>query len=105
MQEIKQEVIKAASVFKTAQNQLRVSSPLSIHDVCRPRWLIWMRLTGDQEVAGSTPAASATYFRTDHEIYFTVIRSLPPIKEVQLSVFGERICTIRVNAYRYKPAQ
>ena len=24
---------------------------------CRPRWLIWMRrLTGDQEVAGSTPA-------------------------------------------------
>ena len=25
--------------------------------LCRPRWLSWMRrLTGDQEVAGSTPA-------------------------------------------------
>ena len=32
----------------------------------RPRWLSWMRCpTGDQEVAGSTPPRSATFFRGD----------------------------------------
>ena len=32
----------------------------------RPRWLSWMRRpTGDQEVAGSTPPRSATFFRGD----------------------------------------
>ena len=32
----------------------------------RPRWLSWMRHpTGDQEVAGSTPPRSATFFRGD----------------------------------------
>ena len=31
-----------------------------------PRWLSWMRRpTGDQEVAGTTPARSATFFRGD----------------------------------------
>ena len=30
---------------------------------CRPRWLIWMRRpTGDQEVAGSTPAEVGNIF-------------------------------------------
>ena len=28
-------------------------------------------LTGDQEVAGSTPAGSETFFRGDHEIFST----------------------------------
>ena len=56
------------------------------------------RPTGDQEVAGSTPARSATFFvEIDHEIYSTVILSLPLIQEGQLSVSGERICTILVN--------
>ena len=33
---------------------------------CRPRWLSWMRRpTGDQEVAGTTPPRSATFFRGD----------------------------------------
>ena len=32
------------------------------------------RPTGDQEIAGSTPAGSATFFREiDHEIFSTVI--------------------------------
>ena len=56
------------------------------------------RPTGDQEVAGSTPARSATFFvEIDHEIFSTVILSLPLIQEGQLSVSGERICTILVN--------
>ena len=33
----------------------------------------------------------------DHEIFSTVIRSLPLIQEGQLSVSGERMCTILVN--------
>ena len=33
----------------------------------------------------------------DHEIFSTVIFSLPLIQEGQLSVSGERICTILVN--------
>ena len=33
----------------------------------------------------------------DHEIYSTVILSLPLIQEGQLSVSGERMCTILVN--------
>ena len=55
-------------------------------------------LTGDQEVLGSTPAGSAKFFwEIDHEIFSTVILSLPLIQEGQLSVSGERMCTILVN--------
>ena len=57
------------------------------------------RPTGDQEVAGSTPAevGSILSWRFDHEIFSTVILSLPLIQEGQLSVSGERMCTILVN--------
>ena len=55
--------------------------------------------TGDQEVAGSTTARSGTFFHGDfdHEIFSTVILSLPLIQEQELSVSGERMCTILVN--------
>ena len=55
--------------------------------------------TGDQEVAGSTPAELATFFswRFDHEIFSAVILSLQLILEGQLSVSGQRMCTILVN--------
>ena len=55
--------------------------------------------TGDQEVAGSNPAGLATFFswRFDHEIFSTVILSLWLIQEGQLSVSGQRMCTILVN--------
>ena len=65
----------------------------------RPRWLSWMRRpTGDQEVAGSTPAeVGNTFVEINHEIFSTVILSLPLIQEGQLSVSGERMCTILIN--------
>ena len=44
------------------------------------------RPTGDQEVPGF-----------DHEIFSAAILSLPVIQEGQLSVSGERMCTILVN--------
>ena len=56
------------------------------------------RLTGDQEVAGLTPPGRQhSFVEIDHEIFSTVILSLPLIQEGQLSVSGERMITILVN--------
>ena len=57
------------------------------------------RPTGDQEVAGSIPRRGwqHSFVEIDHEIFSTVILSLPLIQEGQLSVSGERMCTILVN--------
>ena len=51
--------------------------------------------TGDQEVAGSVPARSSniSFVEMDHEMFSTIIVSLPLIQEGQLSVSGERMCT------------
>ena len=38
-----------------------------------------------------------SFMDIDHEIFSTVILSLPLIQEGQLSVSGERMCTILVN--------
>ena len=38
-----------------------------------------------------------SFVETDHEIFSVVILSLPLIQEGQLSVSGERKCTILVN--------
>ena len=43
------------------------------------------------------PSRSATFFRIDHEIFSTVILFLPLVQEGELSVSGERMCTILVN--------
>ena len=60
--------------------------------------LLDARLTGDQEVVGSTPASRQhSSIEIDHEMYSTVILSLHLIQEGQLSVSGKRMCTILVN--------
>ena len=38
-----------------------------------------------------------SFVEVDHEIFSTVILSLPLVQEGQLSVYGERMCTILVN--------
>ena len=38
-----------------------------------------------------------SFVEIDHEVFSTVILSLPLIQEGQLSVSGERMCTILVN--------
>ena len=43
------------------------------------------------------PLRSATFVEIDHEIFSTVILSLPLIQKGQSSVTGERMCTILVN--------
>ena len=57
-----------------------------------------VRPTGDQEIAGSTPAGSATFFyKMDKEVLSMVIFSLPLIQEGHLSASGKRMSTILVN--------
>ena len=46
---------------------------------------------------------SVSTVEIDHEIFSTAILCLPLIQEGQLSVSGERMCTILVK--RLKPAQ
>ena len=46
---------------------------------------------------GFNPCRGRQHSFVDHEIFSTVILSLPLIQEGQLSVSGERMCTILVN--------
>ena len=56
------------------------------------------RPNGDQEVAvRPPPGRQHSFVEIDNEIFSTVILSLPLIQEGQLSVSGERMCTILVN--------
>ena len=43
------------------------------------------------------PSRQHSFVEIDHEIFSTVILSLPLIQKGQLSVSGERMCTILVN--------
>ena len=57
-----------------------------------------VRPTDDQEVTGSTPPGwQYCYVEIDHEIFSMVILSLSLIQEGQLSVSGEKMCTMLVN--------
>ena len=49
--------------------------------------------TGDQDYVGW----QHFFVEIDHEIFSTVILPIELIQEVQLSVSGERMCTILVN--------
>ena len=61
-----------------------------------PRWLSWMCVwLVIRRLWASCQQHS--FMETDHEIFSTVILSLPPIQEGQLSVSGSRMCPILVN--------
>ena len=69
------------------------------HFSCRTRWLSWMRRpTGDRSRRfNPRRGRQHSFVETGHEIFSTVILFLPLIQEGQLSVYGERMCTILVN--------
>ena len=52
-----------------------------------------------QHTFGVNPCRGRQHYfvEIDHEIFSTVILSLPLIQEGQLSVSGERMCTVLVN--------
>ena len=51
-------------------------------------------LTEEPEVPGSIPGPAPTFLETDHNIFSTVILSLPVILAGQLSVNGESLVTL-----------
>ena len=66
---------------------------------CRPRWLSWMPSDWRPGDRGFIPRRGRqhSFVEIDHEIFSKVILSLLLIQEGQLSVSGERKCTILVN--------
>ena len=54
-------------------------------------------LTGDGRGLDPRRGRQHSFVEIDHEIFSTVILSLPLIQEGQLSVSGERMCIILVN--------
>ena len=69
----------------------------------RPRWQLDACPTGDQEVAELTlPDQQHSFMEIDHDIFYTVILSLPLVQEGQLSVSGKRMSTILVNCLEDK---
>ena len=65
----------------------------------RPRWRSWMRVRLRPGGRGFDPRRGRqhSFVEIDHEIFSTVILSLPLIQEGQLSVSGQKMCTILVN--------
>ena len=65
----------------------------------KPWWLSWMRVRLVIRRLRVQPLSGWHYsfVEIDHEIFSTLIFSLPLIQEGQLSVSGERMCTILVN--------
>ena len=58
----------------------------------------WCSQTDVPGVAGLTPLGwQHSFMEIDHEIFSTIILSLPLIQEGQLSISGERMCTILVT--------
>ena len=63
-------------------------------------WLSWMRCPTGRPGGRRFNARQGRQHSSveiDHEIFSTVILSLPLIQEGQLSVSGERMCTLLVN--------
>ena len=65
----------------------------------RPWWLSWMRTCLVIRRLRVRPPSGRqhSFAEIDHEIFPTIILSLPLIQEGQLSMSGERMCTILVN--------
>ena len=80
------------SIFSLQDNNLSKCQPASVAQLDAPSdWRPGGR--------GFNPRRGRqhSFVEIDHEIFSTVILSLPLIQEGQLSVSGERMCTILVN--------
>ena len=93
--------LKMLAEWKTEPTLIKLQFDLGLHcllqyPISQPRWLSWMRRPGGR---GFNPRRGRqhSFVEIDHEIFSTVILSLPLIQEGQLSVSGERMCTILAN--------
>ena len=62
-----------------------------------PLILLFLIFVAIVSLAAKSRGRQHFFEEIDHEIFSTVILSLPLIQEGQLSVYGERMCTILVN--------
>ena len=69
----------------------------------KPTSVVRMRIWLETGGCGFDPRRGRqhSFLEIDHEIFSMVILSLPLIQEGQLSVSGERMCTILVNRLEY----
>ena len=88
--------IRILDRFQTPQNTNN-----SVQQVCVPASVAQLDAPSDWRPGGRgfNPCRGRqhSFVEIDHEIFSTVILSLPLIQEGQLSVSGERMCTILVN--------
>ena len=84
-------IVAHGPLVKAALFQLQTLAGLGGSVGCRSNWR--------PEGRGFDPRQGRqhSFVEIDHEIISTVILSLPLIQEGQLSVSGERMCTILVN--------
>ena len=81
------------------RKQRRPGQTPFLYLLSRPRWFSWMhvRLVIRRLRVRPPPGRQHYFVEIDHEIFSTVILSLPLIQEGQLSVSGERMRTMLVN--------
>ena len=94
LQRLSVPILRVIMIFILSEFNLSKSLLFTLWN-CRPRWLSWMRRRLETESRGFNPRRGRQYSFV--EIFSTVILYLPLIQEGQLSVSGERMCTILVN--------
>ena len=86
---------------KTLNRRHRMRRLIRVYTVCQPASVAQLDAPSDWRPGGRgfNPRRGRQHssMEIDHEILSTVILSLPLIQEGQLSVSGERMCTILVN--------
>ena len=97
---MKQDLITVDSQYLNfAYLELKIWSLFSHENLTTGNKILWKR--GDWRPGGyrfnPRQGRQHSFVEIDHEIFSTVILSLPLIQEGQLSVSGERMCTILVN--------
>ena len=87
--------------YQKSQVEITVKSQLRLRIINQPASVAQLDAPSDWRPGGRgfnpRRGRQHSFVEIDHEIFSTVILSLPLIQEGQLSVSGERMCTILVN--------
>ena len=91
-------LISACSIFFDGKLEKIIPEYSSL---TKPAWVAQLDAPSDWRPGGHgfnpRRGQQHSFIEIDHEIFSTVILSLPLIQEGQLSLSGERMCTILVN--------
>ena len=94
-------VDNAQKALHRAEARAKRLHPALMHELLRPTSVTQLNAPPDWRPGGrgfnTRRGRQHSFMEIDHEIFSTVILSLPLIQEGQLSVSGERMCAILVN--------